>query len=412
VWTRWLLGCAIACALWPHAAVADRIGVVAVASDPGDRSSVAAAVARTLAEDPSGTTVVPDAIATARDGLARGAVPVELLATFRHVRELIDEGWRAYLRVEFDLAQSRLAVARTEAEQIYALPGGPELYADVSLRLGIVLGALGHVDDAQAALALALAIDPSRPINAAEFSPELIASIDAARARVAPIRHTTITSEPPGAAVTLDGTPIGTTPLTTDLAHGQHVAVLRARGFAARAQPFAVADSEARVEVVLDRDDERANLDGGAIIGMADAREQALLDAATRYADVDQVVLAAQTGRRGGGALLVQRCAGLPSRCSAVVEIGYGERDGLQTAARSAWQAVRAADLRYPPSVLADPRLAGERVATHSCELCRSPWVWGGVGTVALAAIVTVVAVVTASKPAPSVTVDPGQFFK
>jgi hypothetical protein len=34
------------------------------------------------------------------------------------------------------------------------------------------------------------------------------------------------------------------------------------------------------------------------------------------------------------------------------------------------------------------------------------------VGTVALAAIVTVVAVVTASKPAPSVTVDPGQFFK
>lgn len=412
MWTRWLLGCAIASALWARPAAADRVGVVAAASDPGDRVGVAAAVARALAEDANGGSVVADAITTARENLAHAAVPAELLATFRHVRELVDEGWRAYLRVEFEHAQSRLAVARTEAEQILALPGGPQLYADASLRLGIVLGALGHSDDAQAALALALVLDPDRPISTAEFSPDVIGAVDAARARAAPTRRVTIASEPPGATVTLDGTPIGTTPLTTDLARGQHVAVMRARGFVARAQPFAVADTESHVEVALDRDDERANLDAGAVIGMADAREQALLDAVTRDADLDQVVLAAQTGRRGEGALLLQRCAGLPSRCSAVVEIGYGDRDGVQTAARSAWQAVRGADLRYPPSVLGDPRLAGEHVVSHPCELCRSPWVLGGAGAVALAAVITVVAIATAGKPAPSVSVDPGQFFK
>jgi hypothetical protein len=412
VWVRPTITCAIASALIAHSAAADRIGVVAIAREAGARTAVRIATARALGDDPAAPVIVDDVLALARDDIARGAVPRASLAAFRHVRELADEGWRAYLRVEFELAQSRLAVARTEAEPLVALTGGPELYADVSLRLGIVLGALGHADDAQAALALALALDRDRPITLVEFSPDVVAAVDAVRA-LAPARHRiSIATEPPGSAIALDGTPVATIPVALDVAHGQHVVVARARGFVAHARAFAVGDADASLDIALDRDDERARIDTGAIIGLPDGQAQALIDTASELADVDEVVLVAATDRRGGEALLVQRCAGTPARCTAVVELGYGARDGMREAARGAWHAVRNADLHYPPSVLGDPRLAEEVIAAHRCELCRSPWLWGGVSAAAIAAAIAVVAVVTASKPPPIVGVDPGQFFK
>jgi hypothetical protein len=408
---HWSITGAIACMLGARAAGAERIGVVAVTDEPGARAAVVSAMARAIADDPSAPAVVNDAVGRARDNLAHGAVPIETLAAVRRVRELVDEGWRAYLRVEFELAQSRLAVARTEAEQLVALPGGAELYADTSLRLGIVLAALGHLEDSQAAIALALALDHERAITLAEFSPDVVAMVDAVRALDPPTRHARFTSEPPGAEVFIDGTRIGTTPLVHDATHGQHVVVVRAAGFVAHTQAFAVGDTDANIELALDRDDERARLDAGATIGLPDARAQLVVDAAIRFADLDELVLVAATDRRGGEALLVQRCAGSPARCTAIVELGYGTKDGITLAARNAWQAVRGADLRYPPSVLADPRLAGERVVAHHCELCRSPWVWGGASAAAVAAAIAVVAIVTASKPAPVVGVNPGQFF-
>ena len=410
---RWLpiasaIVCAIAVAI-PRTARGDGTGIVAVSVSPTDRSTVAAALARAISEDHP-RRIVADAVSEARAAVAGGAVPIEALARFKRVRDVIDEGWRAYLRVSFDFALSRLAAARTDAEPLVALPGGAELYADASLRLGIVLGQLGRTADAQAAIALALALDPERPITIAEFPPDVVGAVDAVRALVRPTRDVEIATAPAGAQVIVDGKDLGVAPLHAPLAIGQHVIVARAPELVPHAQALAVDDHTSRVDLELEPDVAWTQLGEGAHPGLADAAEQELADATLRFGDLDQIVLVADSDRRGGEALLVQRCAGLPARCTAIVELGYGDRSGLDAAARAAWKAVRTAELRYPPSVLGDPRVAGERVV-HHCTVCRSPWLWGGIGAAVVAGAIVTIAIVSQTRPAPIVSTNPGSFL-
>jgi hypothetical protein len=42
--------------------------------------------------------------------------------------------------------------------------------------------------------------------------------------------------------------------------------------------------------------------------------------------------------------------------------------------------------------------------------VCRSPWLWTGVGAVVIAATIVTIAVVTGSQPPPVVHVDGGEF--
>jgi PEGA domain-containing protein len=390
--------CAIAIAARP--AAADRTGVIAL----GDRDVATAMTAASGA--------LPDALGDARAAIAGGAVPVATLERFRHVRDQIDEAWRAYLRVQLDFAQSRLAAARTAAESLVALPGGEALYADAALRLGAVLGHAGRAAESQAILALALALDPDRPITLAEFSPDIVDAVDAVRAQLTAPRQTrelAITTEPPGAELTVDGKSAGRSPARLPLAVGQHVVIARMPLFHPHAQAFAVDDTTGPLALALDRDDDWTSLAVGAEAGMSDTATLALTEATVRYGDLDALVLVAETDRRGGPTLLVQRCAGIPARCTAIVEIGYADRAGLPAAARDAWSAVRTADLRYPPSLFGDARITGARIA-HHCEVCRSPWLWGGVGIVAVVATAAIIAVATASKPPPTVSVNPGGF--
>lgn len=391
---------AITCAIVfaARAAAAERIGVIAL----GDRD-VATAMAAASGGD-------ADAVGHARAAIAGGAVPIATLEQFRHVRDQIDEAWRAYLRVQLDFAQSRLAAARTAAEPLVALPGGDALYADAALRLGAVLGHAGRVARSHAILALALALDPDRPITLAEFSPDIVDAVATVRAQAArPTREIAITTEPPGAELEIDGKPAGRSPARVPLAVGQHVVVARMPLFHARAQAFAVDDATGPLALTLDRDDAWTRLAVGPQAGMPDSATVTLTEAALRYADLDAVVLVAQTDRRGGPTLLVQRCAGMPARCTATVELGYANASGLPAAARAAWAAVRTADLRYPPGLFGDSRITGTRVA-HRCEVCRSPWLWGGAGVAAVIATVAVLAVVTSSRPPPVIGVNPGSF--
>jgi hypothetical protein len=398
-----VLVCAITLAIAP-AAHADGTGVIAISASQTDRGAVADAMVAAIAEQHP-PRIVPDAVAQARGAIFGGAVPIEELERFRRTRDLIDEGWRAYLRASFDFAQARLAAARIEAEAIVALPGGAELYADASLRLGIVLGALGNTAASQSALALALALDPERPITLAEFSPDVVGAVGAVRALARPTRDVAIAVDPAGATVAVDGKDVGAAPLHAQLAVGQHVIVARAPGFRARAQAMAVASAGATdMRLALDPDVAFARLDGGARVGMPDPTAQELVDAAIQFAELDEVVVVADTDHMGGEALLLQRCAGLPARCTAIAEVGYGDRAGLPAAARSAWQEVRAADLRYAPSVL-----DGEKIV-HHCSLCRSPWLWGGVGVAVVAGAIATIAIVSASRPAPIVSTNPGGF--
>lgn len=394
-------------------AQADGVGVIAVvdgATEPGARAALAAAIGGAIEAGPGRPArVVLDAVAEARTAVAAGAVPVATLERFRRVRDQIDEGWHAFVRVQVELAASLLAVARTDAESIVALPGGAVLYADASLRLGAVLAHQGRLTESHAAIALALALDPERPITLAEFSPDIVAVIDSVRAQTPPTRSVRIATEPAAALINIDGKDLGAAPLSVDLTYGQHVIIARRAAYESHGQAFAVDANVDRMSLALRRDAAAARLADGARVGLADAGAQELTDVALRFADLDDVALVARTQRRGGPALLVQRCAGLPARCTAVVEVGYTDRSGLPSAAREGWQTVRTADLRYPPSVFADAR-TGEKPVDGRCRWCRSPILWGGVGAAALIGTIVVIAVVSSSQPPPVLGVDPDRF--
>jgi hypothetical protein len=397
-------GLAIACALTiaiPCAARAEGIGVIAVSRE--ERAPVARAMAEAVAG--RGGRVVEDAVGEARAAHVAGAVPVATLQQFRRVRDQIDEGWRAYLRVAAELSASRLATARTAAEPLVAYPGGTELYADAALRLGAVLAYLGRVDESQAVLALALALDPDRPIMLAEFSPDVVAAVDAARAAPVALQQVRVTTVPAGAMIRIDGKDVGRSPLDVQVTRGQHLVVARAPLHQPTVQGLPVGATS--IEIQLPPDEESARLSAGAEAGMSELVQAQLVEATQRFAELDEVVLVSDTIRRGGATLLVQRCAGSPAKCSAVVELGYGERAGLASAARSAWEAALAGELRYPPTVLGD---RGDRIAGNRCTWCRSPWLWTGVGSAVLAATVLTVIAVTAEKPAPSLHVNGGGF--
>ncbi len=396
-----LLAGAIAFAI-PRVAHADGAGVIA--AQGADRAAVAGAMANAMTG--RAERIVPDAVAEARAAVAAGAVPIEALAKFRSVRDQIDEGWRAYLRVAVENAALRLGAARTEAEALVALPGGAELYADAALRLGVVLGHLGRRSESQAVLQLALALDPDRPITLAEFSPDVVDAIAAVRALPVAKQRLRVTSIPPGAQITVDGTDVGRAPRDVEVTRGQHIVVARETFYAPAVRGVAV-DAPAAVTLELARDDEVVRLAGGPARGMPESAAQELVTAALRFGELDEVVLVADTSRRGGPTLLVQRCAGIPAQCSAVVEIGYGDRTGLAAAARQAWDAARTGELRYPPTVLGD---RGGAKDDGGCKICKSPGLWVGVGAaVVLGAVITIIAV-SGDKPPPVVDVNGPDF--
>ena len=402
---RVLLACAlvIPSLAIPRPAGADGAGVIAVSKT--DRAAVATAMAQAMTGRAG--RIVSDAISEARAAVTAGAVPTETLLAFRKVRDQVDEGWRAYQRDAVEAAASRLVAARTAAEPLVGLAGGAELYADAALRLGIVLGHLGRTSEAQAVLSLALALDPDRPVTKAEFAPDVVDAVEAARAAPVALDQVHITSVPAGAAIQVDGRGVGRAPLDVQVTRGQHLIVARTPMYLPTVQALAV-DARA-VEVVLDRDDAAIRIDGGAEPGLGEREAQELVDATLRYADLDEVVLVADATRRGGPTLLVQRCAGLPARCSAVVELGYGDRTGRAAAARTAWDAAKTGDLRYPPTVLSER--AGT-IADGHCKVCRSPWLWTGVGAAVVVGTIVTIAVLSASQPPPVVGVNGGDFHQ
>ena len=281
------------------------------------------------------------------------------------------------------------------------------MYADAALRLGAVLGHLGRKAESQAVLALALALDPDRPITLAEFSPDVIDAVEAARRAPAPIRRLRIATSPPGALIRVDGADVGRSPVDVEVVRGQHVIVARAPLHRAAVRGVIVDDAAASVSLELSPDEDALRLAAGAERGLPDPVAQALIDATLRFADLEEVVVVADTTRRGAPTLLVQRCAGAPARCSAVVELGYGDRAGLAAAARAAWEAARGGELRYPPVVLGE---RGGRPGPDRCKLCRNPWLWTGVGVAVVAGVALAIVAATSERPAPVVGVDPSQF--
>jgi len=393
------------------------VAVVDAPRAPSPRATVEAALVN--AATASGAAVIPDPARAARDNLRAGAVPREELERLRRVRELTDEGWRAYLQVSVDFAAARLGRARTDAEELLPQDGGPELYADIALRLGAVLAYLGRRAEAAEVLRLAGWLDPGRAVTTAEFSPDVIAAVEAARAQAPAAVPVRISAGPAGrrVAIEIDGRPAGTAPVATSLAIGQHVVVARGRGLRPRGLTFAVAEPSTAIDVPLDEDVDAAALEAAAplAIGASAGEASRALDAVLLYGDLDAVVVAASVWSRGEPALLGQRCQGSPVRCGPVVEVGYGAGDGALAAAAAALWRQLADGARRPteaPVLLGDARIArggGAAGRGGPCRWCRNPWVWTGVG-VALAAVVTGAAIAASAEDRTIVTVDPGDF--
>jgi hypothetical protein len=389
---------------------ADDVGTVVVAAPGAPARSAEVTAALVAAGGGAGDTVVADALVTAAEAKAAGAVPRGELERFRRTRALVEEGWRAYLQVQAEVAAARLGRARDDAEALLALDGGVELYADVALRLGAVLDHLGRRSESADALRLAGWLDPGRAVTTAEFSPDIVAAFAAARAATPlPVTvHIGVTGGA-GATVSIDGQPAVRAPATVELPAGQHVVVARASGFRTRGVAFAAAGE---VAIRLEADGDAAALAAGVAAGTGAAAAARAIDAAALYAEVDAVVLAAAVWRQGAPALLGQRCAG--GRCTAIVEVGYGAAaGGLAAAAAALWRELAVSARREPPTLPADPRLGGSArpavAGAGGCRWCRSPWLWAGVGA-AVVAIGTGAVVLLSGDDGTVIGVDPGDF--
>lgn len=389
---------------------AEGAGVVVV---PASRSAAPANdVARAIA---SAASADADAVVKARRARALGAVPAQELSNFAQVTRLEAEGWRAYqVAVDAEFAASRLAAARSQAEALLALPGGVEVYAEVSLRLGFVLAHLGRKDDAGEALRLAHALDPERAVTTAEFSPDGVAVFDAAIAARPPSASVSVTATG-RATLEVDGVEIGRSPQSLSLTHGQHVVVARARGRVARGIAVSIAADTREVELTLEHAPAGDALDRDEALaaGAGEDEATAAIAGTLLYAELDEVFVVSSVFRSGAPALLGQRCALGRPPCTAIVEVGHVE-GGLDAAARALVERLRGATPRYGVILPRDARVSsGERGGGKGdgrCTWCRNPWVLGG-GGLAAAAIITGAAIaLTRDEAAPIVNVDPGDF--
>ena len=406
--------------------MADSIGIAAqsAADAPASAGQVARAMGDALLD--MGITPALDPFARAQLGLDRGAVPSPRLARFSQVRNLIREGWQAYVAVDTERAIERFQAAQEAARELLDLDGGAVLYADIALRLGAVQLQLGQQQDATHNFRLARTLDPDREVAIASFAPDVVRAFETANAAEVPMGVIRVTSEPEGVRVELDGQDVGPAPVVVQAPVGDHVLVARFPGYRAATRVVSVAPIDANaagpqpVAVRLSPDAETAALAAGSprlAVGQSSGDAKIAIRALIRYAEVDGIAVVASVWRGGQAALLGQYCTDIPVVCTRVVEIRFPTPEGVRAASAELWSALRAETRDREPSLLADPRLVSSEVgpgrqmhqSDGGCRICRSRWLWLGVGAAAVAAGATWL-IVRDRGIEPIVTVDPCEF--
>lgn len=386
------------------------------AESPASVDATAREVARALRD--AGLEPVRHPYAVARAQLDARAVVGERLGRFAAIRRMADEGWRAYLAVEASFAAARLSEARRAAEEVLDLDGGIEVYAELSLRLGVVQLYLARTAEADQLFRLAASLNPGREVTMAEFAPDVVAAFAAAASSAATVEVVIAVAGVEAAMVEVDGREIGPAPVTIAVPAGQHVVVARAPGFFSQGRVFAAVGSAGTVAIALERNARAGALllgPAGTTVGSSESAATLALEGLNFYGDFAGVVLVASVWRRGRPALLGQWCAGVPTRCGRVVELGYDKSAGLRAAARQLWEQIDRGR-RFPATLLVDARLvAGEKaprdVIVNGGGKSSRWWKWtlAGVGASALTAAAIFLAT-RDNEITPVVTVDPCDF--
>jgi len=315
----------------------------------------------------------------------------------------MNEGWRAYLGVEVQFAEARLAAARASAEKLLDLAGGVELYGQISLRLAVVRHHLKRPDEAAVLFRLAATLNPTRVPTVAEFAPDVVAAYTAAVGSKPPTLSVRVDVNLPGGRVgqrvviEVDGKPVPVGKTTVSMSVGQHIVVARAERYRSRGQVFVVAAQTDRVSLGLSYDPAAAATFAGeksVAIGTGEKDARVAVSGVVRYAELDTMLFVASVWRRGSPALLGQACAGLPVRCGRVVELRYPKTEGIGAAVRELWRVTMASlsAPRFALTLLADLRLVEEHKGSSNGTTkpptkrwWQSSWLWIGASVAATA---------------------------
>lgn len=406
---------AVAAALAGPAAAED-VGVVAVrakhAPIAADKLSEAVAAALRARNH----VAVSTPARTARERLVAGAVVRGRLAAFTDAIERMRSGWARYANVEYAVARSRLAEARQQALAVTDLAGGVALFAEVSLRLGVIKHELRDFEGAAADFRLAQRLAPTRPVTIDHFKPDIVTAFQAAVASAIKRRTVTLRRQPAGAALEIDGRPIPTSVEQIDLDEGLHLVVARRPGFLSSRNMVRVERSSDELAVTLEPDPRSSPLFSGKLAaGTAEGPATRIAAAVALFAELDAVLIAAAVWRGGQPTLIGQWCGGDRLRCGRPVEIRFASARGLAAATTELVDRARAEERRFPLTVLDDARITNAEkrddvVKPPDPPWWKSKWLWIGVGA-GVAVLGTTAAILAADSPLDIVIeTDPCQF--
>ena len=303
---------------------------------------------------------------------------------------------RVYPRVQLDFAASRLAAARTDAEARSRCR---------ARRCSMPTRRCGSARCSRSSAAVRSrgrrSRSRSRSIPTGRSPSRVLARRDrcgrgGARAR-APVRTRSRSRASRRArSINVDGRDAGRTSGHRSTRRPASTSSSRARrDFGRCGQAFAVAGATPRLELALERDEVAAVLAGGAVLGLPDAAAQDLVDAVLELADLGR-----GRARRRGRSTRRSDAAGPALRRAHPRAARPWWRSATPTrracSRRRARCGARCAPpkLRYPPSVFGDPRVTAPRVVAQHCQLCRSPYLWGGIGAALVAGAIAAIVLV------------------
>ncbi len=413
------------------------VGIVALPTEVAGitREQLVAAMQRGLLRHRgNAVTVEPSLVRISLRTWIDGAATVSSAALLARLRQETAQSWRAYLSVSLDTAATGLSTVVRAALPLTVNAAGRDLFVDALLRLGIVTlqrndSSAEAKQAAQDGMALALRLDPDRTLSLSEFSPDVVALVDAARA--APIETANLRIRSAVAVhLTLDGRPLGALPAhvirSWPVARGVHVLIV-ADGVR-RPQPrlIEVGRNGALVDLQPEADAVAETLRRDATRYTSGRDADDLLQALAVIGNASEAVLVVATWKRGGPALVAQRClfaaatatqlvpGNGPFFCHPPVEVGW---DGSgQRLDATVDELLRTVDQAATPTTAAPIAIVTEPSArppsvTTSCQWCRNKWVWAGIGAALVAGAASVYLLAGSHDPvAPIIVVTPGDF--